>query len=281
MNLLEYWDFEMPPFEGNVDERFYYESEDHAEALHRLRFIIENKNMNMGLLTGEIGSGKTLLGHMIRKEIMNTTENYVAYFPSSGYNFVDLLRGTISQLTNTPPPNLPKGKFDLMHSLEQFIQKNVLPNHRQIVIIFDEAQGIAPEDLDAIKNLTNIGNQYFLAVTVIFIGEPRLRQLINSMPQIDQRVSIRYHLNYMNRDDTHKYLVHRMTVASNHKRDNFIFTREAVDVIFENSKGIPREINRACKLALEYGFGLQLKKITSKEMQSIFDDIRNEYRIAS
>jgi general secretion pathway protein A len=101
------------------------------------------------------------------------------------------------------------------------------------------------------------------------------------MPQIDQRVSIRYHLNYMNREDTFKYLVHRMSVASNHKRDNYIFTREAVDVIFKNSKGIPREINRACKLALEYGFGMQLKKITSNDMQSIFDDLRNEYRMVS
>lgn len=281
MDLLEYWNFALPPFEGNVDERFYYESEDHAEALHRLRFIIENRNMNMGLLTGEIGSGKTLLGHIVRKEIMSTTENYVAYFSSSGYPFEDLLRGIVAQLTKTSIQSLPKTKFDLTHLLEDFIQKNVLPNQRQLIVILDEAQGIAPEDLDAIKNLTNIGNQFFLAVTVIFIGEPRLRQLIASMPQIDQRVSIRYHLNYMNREDTFKYLIHRMSVASNHKRDDYIFTKEAVDVIFENSRGIPREINRACKLALEYGFSMQLQRLTSNIMESIFDDIRNEYRIAS
>jgi len=280
MNILEYWNFELHPFEGNVDERFYYESEDHAEALARLRFIIENKNMNMGLLTGEIGTGKTLLGHIIKNEIINNTENYVIHFPSSGFNFVDLLRGILSQLRGISPKELPSSKFDLIYDFEQFINQKVMPNQRQVILIFDESQGIEKEDLDDIKNLTNIGNQYFSAVTVIFIGEPRLRQIITSMPQIDQRVSIRYHLNHMNRSDTYKYLRHRILVADN-QRKHFIFTNEAVGAIFENSKGIPREINRACKLALEYGYSLQLNKITSKDMQLIFNDIRNEYRRAS
>ena len=280
MNILEYWNFELHPFEGNVDERFYYESEDHAEALARLRFIIENKNMNMGLLTGEIGTGKTLLGHIIKNEIINNTENYVIHFPSSGFNFVDLLRGILSQLRGISPKELPSSKFDLIYDFEQFINQKVMPNQRQVILIFDESQGIEKEDMDDIKNLTNIGNQYFSAVTVIFIGEPRLRQIITSMPQIDQRVSIRYHLNHMNRSDTYKYLRHRILVADN-QRKHFIFTNEAVGAIFENSKGIPREINRACKLALEYGYSLQLNKITSKDMQLIFNDIRNEYRRAS
>ena len=213
--------------------------------------------------------------------ILETSENFVAYFASSAYQFNDLLRGILAQLTNTPLQSLPIGKFDLMHTLEEFIDKDVLPNRRQVIVILDEAQGIAPEDLDEIKHLTNIGNQYLSAITLIFIGEPRLRQMIHSMPQIDQRVSIRYHLNYMNLEDTYKYLIHRMNVASNQKREDYIFTKEAVNIIFENSKGVPREINRACKMALEYGFGMQLKKITSNVMNAIFDDMRNEYRMVS
>jgi general secretion pathway protein A len=279
MNLLEYWNLEKHPFEGTCDENFYYESEDHSEALHRLRFIIENRNMNMGLLTGEIGTGKTLLGNIIKNEIFTNTENYLVYFPSSAFDFVNIMRGVIAKLQGISPKDLPANKFDLMHEFEDFIEKNVLPNQSQIVLIFDEAQGIAKEDLDNIKNLTNTGNENQLAVTVIFIGEPRLRQIITSMPQIDQRVSIRYHLNYMNKLDTYKYIRHRILIGNNKKSD-FIFTNEAVDLIYQNSRGIPREINRACKLALEYGYGMQLTKITKKDVQLIFNDIKNDYRVA-
>jgi len=279
MNMLDYWDLGQHPFEGTCNENFYYESEDHSEALHRLRFIIENRNMNMGLLTGEIGTGKTLLGNIIKNEILNNTENYVVHFPTSSYSFDSLMRGIIAKLHRISPKELPSNRFDLMHEFEEFINQNVLPNQRQIIVIFDEAQGISKEDMDNIKSLTNTGNEYQLAVTVILIGEPRLRQIISSMPQIDQRVSIRYHLNYMNKTDTYKYIRHRILVANN-KKTNFIFTNEAVNLIYESSRGIPREINRACKLGLEYGFGLQLNKITSNDMQLIFNDIRNDYRIA-
>jgi len=127
--------------------------------------------------------------------------------------------------------------------------------------------------MDSIKDLTNISYNYESPITLIFIGQPDLLTKIKKLPQVDQRISMRYHLNRMTRTDTENYIKHRLKRAG---LEEDIFSEDAFYLIYSKTDGIPREINRACKIALDYGFSEELNIITKQVMSIIFDDL-NRY----
>ena len=77
MDTLEYWGLKEKPFEENADPKFFYQSKDHEEALERMNYVIENDNMNMYLLTGEIGAGKTTTKNAFIEQMIEKQQSYI------------------------------------------------------------------------------------------------------------------------------------------------------------------------------------------------------------
>jgi general secretion pathway protein A len=140
------------------------------------------------------------------------------------------------------------------------------------VLIFDEAQQMAPEVLDEVKNLTNITSETQNFLSIFFVGQPELREKIRTIRQVDQRIFLRFHLNTLDFNNTTKYIQHRLRVAG--RNNPGIFTNEAIELIFRSTSGVPREINRLCKLALNYGFAQELEAIDREDIELILDDMR-------
>jgi general secretion pathway protein A len=145
----------------------------------------------------------------------------------------------------------------------------MLSSNKKIVIILDEAQKISATVLDSLKDLTNIVHNNSSVITIILVGQPELTSKLKKLPQIDQRISLKYHLNYLSLDDTKEYIRFRQ-FASGSQKD--LFTEEAMRMIHSQTHGIPREINRACRIALDYGYSEELEIITDKEMKMILRD---------
>jgi general secretion pathway protein A len=141
-------------------------------------------------------------------------------------------------------------------------------------IILDEAQQIDDPVIDEIKNLTNFSTKAENFLTIFFVGQPELREKVKRLRQVDQRIFLRFHLNNLDYNGTHKYVQHRLRVAG-HDMDT-LFTSLGYELIFRSSGGVPREINRLCKLSLNYGFAQNLQELSREDIQMIIDDIEKQ-----
>lgn len=270
MESYQYWMFRENAFEENAGSKFFFKSSIHQEALDRLNYIIESNNMGLGLLTGEIGSGKTMTRNVLIETIIRNSYNYeFAVMDTSGFTFSDILMEVMCQLTNHDQDSLPKTKYKLYKAFKHYLEQNVIPQRKKVVIILDEAQKTSSQVLDSLKDLTNIVYNNMSVVTIILVGQPELCSKLRNLPQIDQRISLKYHMQYLNLEDTRDYIRYRQ-FASGSTRE--IFSPEAMELIYYKTKGIPREINRACRIALDLGFSEELERITENEMSLIFSD---------
>jgi len=280
MSYTKHWNLKERPFEEVNDIRFFYESDDHREALDRMRYVVNDRNMNMGLLTGEIGSGKTITKNVLIGSL-NHSQFEIIDFENSNFEFNDILYDIIQRITfrdsridlmndDTIPSRTDK--YGLMQCFKKKIETLYYEDKRHLVLIFDEAQQIADPVLDEIKNMTNISSKIENYLTIFFVGQPELRENVRKLKQIDQRIFLRFHLNNLDYNSTINYINHRLRVAGLESKP--IFTSLGLELIFRISEGIPREINRLCKLALNYGFAHDLSEISREDIQVIADDIK-------
>ena len=269
MDVLEYWGLYRQPFGENADPDFFYMSKDHEEALERMKYVIENDDMNMYLLTGEIGSGKTTTKNAFIEEMKKEQNHFVVNFNTSAFKFVEFMQEILEQL-DIPFNETKKSNYYLTKLLSEFLKTNAVPFDKNLLIFFDEAQLIKEKDLDLLKQLTNIQFNYKNPVKIFLFGQPELVKKIIALPQINQRIGMRYHLSFLSIDDTFQYIRHRLHIAG---LADLIFTNKAMAKIFHKTDGIPREINRACKIALDYGFAEEVVIIDSSILDYVFNDI--------
>lgn len=283
MEYTEYWRLKEKPFEEVCDTRFFFESEDHREALDRLLYVVNDRNMNMGLLTGEVGSGKT----MTKKVLIGSLSRHyfeVIDFENSSFRFNDLLYDIVGRITfrdarlalMEEERASRDDKYLLVQQFRKKLETLFYEEKRHLVLIFDEAQQIEEQVLDEIKNLTNFSSRTENYLTVFFVGQPELREKIRRLRQVDQRIFLRFHLNNLDFNGTTKYIQHRLRVAGLEK--GTCFTSLGYEIIFRYTGGVPREINRLCKLALNYGFAKNLTEITREDLQVIIDDLMEQGR---
>ena len=280
MGYVEYWNLNEKPFEEVSDTGFFFASEGHREALDRMLYVVNDRNMNIGLLTGEIGSGKTLTRNVLFASLPRS-EFEIVDFENSNYPFVDLLYDVVRRIATDHPHAPPAGesqfpargdKFALMRLFRTQLEFLCYEEKRHLVLLFDEAQQMDDAALDEVKNFTNFaaGAENFL--TVFFVGQPELREKIRRLRQLDQRVFLRFHLNNLDFKNAVGYIDHRLAKAGRTK--NGIFSESSHELIFRATGGVPREINRLCKLALNYGYAHDLPSISSDDIQAILDDMK-------
>jgi general secretion pathway protein A len=280
MGYLRHWNLKEKPFEELCDTRFFFESDDHREALDRMLYVVNDRNMHIGLLTGEIGSGKTLTKTVFQKSLAKNAFAVVG-FENSRFAFPDILYDivarTFRQLHDGPQKKSfdqpPRGDlYALMGRFKTLVEYLFFEEKRHLTLIFDEAQRMDDSVLDEVKSLTNISSETQNYLTIFFVGQPELRDKIKLLKQIDQRIFLRFHLNNLDYNNTVKYIFHRLRIAG--LENVGIFTDPALEMVFRMTGGVPREINRLCKLALNYGFAQNQNEIAKEDIEIILEDMR-------
>ena len=260
----EYWGLHTLPFENVPDPRFLYRSSQHEEALMRLLYATKSQK-GAAMLTGEIGCGKTTLSRAFIQEL-SSDEYEIGLIANPCLSPTDLLKEILYQLG---VEKSVEDKTEMLHTLNEKMLENLNEGKKTIVII-DEAQAIESDTtLEELRLLLNFQlNEKFL-VTLILIGQPELRVKVVKIKQLDSRISIRYHLQHLDLNNTIKYIIFRLKVAGLKKN---IITKEAVEKIYSYTGGVPREINNICDLALLDGFSTKAELIDSKIIQKLIDD---------
>jgi type II secretory pathway predicted ATPase ExeA len=163
----------------------------------------------------------------------------------------------------------PRGKLPLVEALAARLA-DLHRNARRPVLVVDEAQLASPSLLEEIRLLTNFEDRQDKHLHVVLLGQPELRDRVRKRPQIDQRVSLRFHVEPMEMDDVRGYVEHRLRIAGGDATR--IFARDAVDTLAERSAGVPRRINTLATQSLFVGAMRALHQIDAELVRDVADD---------
>ena len=260
-----YWELSEPPFDNSPNPKFFYLSPEHEEALVRLVYTVRHRK-GCAMLTGEYGCGKTTLSRALIQRL--EAERYeIALLTNASWSPLDFLREVLYQLG---VETHDKSKPELLHQLNDVFFRN-FQAQRDTVVIVDEAQLIEDEGvLEELRLLMNFQTDDRFLVTVLLIGSPELIGKIRRLKHLDQRIAIRYHLNTLDSAHTGAYIAHRLRMAG---REAPIFTEEAIKLIFDFTRGTPREINNLCDIALLIGYSKRLTEIDEKVIAEVIKDV--------
>lgn len=277
MDYLTYWKLKDKPFEDTRNTKFFFPGENHSAALTGLLYLTQNWNMNFGLLTGESGSGKTMIRTILEHRLHS--ENFkVVSLENSYYPFHHLLMKIINQLAGKNMLDKASDEYHTMNMFKELLFTTVIEHHLQLVILLDETHQLRKECLAKLKNLTDIDSEEENFISIILFGQPELKSLIRSIPQLDQRVSVRFHLNYLPANEIKDYINHRLSVAGCPNEN--IFIDKAIEYIYEGTRGIPREINRIARIALDHARSLGLQRVTESIIRDVLKDINLQSAIS-
>lgn len=239
-----HWGLRLRPFENVPDPKFYVPSAKHEAAMERILYGIHARK-GVVILTGEIGSGKTLISRAV-----------ILKLPRSRYEI-----GLVSNPTISGDEFLSEILFQLgldphgtrVEQLRRLNDQLLANYHRQVdtIVVVDEAQAIQHDRLfEELRLLSNFQlNDRFL-VTLVLLGQPELRERIARIPQLAQRVAIQHHIEYLDRVETKAYILARLAAAGG---ELSIFSSSAISSIYHRTGGVCRLINSLCDLCLYFG----------------------------
>ena len=261
---LEYWQLQGQPFENTPDPRFLFHSSQHDEAYVRMLYVIRERK-GAGMLTGVFGCGKTLIGRALMDELAQEKYHSV-YVANPRLTDLDFVRIVAHQLGVNP---LPTMKSDVLIALEAALTNN-LRHGKDTVVIVDEAHAIEDEHVfEEIRLLLNFQLKDRFLLTLLLFGQPELVTKVNAIKQFEQRINMKCHLEGFSLQDTHSYIIHRLTVAGATRHP---FTEEALRTIHEHTGGIPRRINRLCDICLLAGFVAKAPQIGT---EIVMEEVRS------
>ncbi|MSU57154.1 MAG: hypothetical protein EXS35_03055 [Pedosphaera sp.] len=274
MDLLEYWNLQEKPFEPTWDTRFFFQSRDHDEALNRLSFLVGEQTMLFGMMTGEIGCGKTLTRAVFTQRL-DPRRFAVVTLENSSFTFTELIGLALEDLDGNPT-DAAQTKYGRVERLKKAAER-VHAERRHLVLIFDEAQEMAATTLNELKLLTNLNQPGKHYLTIILVGQPELRGVVAKLPAINQRISLRFHLNSLDLEDSINYMRHRIKVAGHPTGE--LFPPDAVERAFQISLGVPRELNRIAKLSLEYAWIKEFETVNLKAVEAVYRDLQRHQNL--
>src|ERR1700732_1868879 len=260
---LTFFGLNEKPFAITPDPRYLYLSERHAEALAHLLYGI-NEAGGFVQLTGEVGTGKTTI---VRSLLAQTPKNAeIALILNPKMTAPEFLLTICEELGIGVQDSAPGSLKDLVDILSYYLLHAHAAGKR-VVLVVDEAQNLSPDVLEQVRLLTNLETNTQKLLQIILIGQPELRELLarNELRQLAQRITGRYHLNPLAREETVAYVHHRLRVAG---ATSDIFAPGAVSAVFRLSNGVPRVINVICDRALLGAYSLDRHRVTAALVRS-------------
>ena len=263
------------PFSITPDPRYLFMSERHTEGLAHLLYGV-NESGGFIQLTGEVGTGKTTLVRSLLQQLPDSAD--VALILNPQLSRTEFLNAICEELGVALPKQRDSIK-DLTTTLNGFL----LGNHgrgRRTILIVDEAQNLRVDVLEQVRLLTNLETTKQKLLQIILIGQPELRDLLarNDMRQLAQRITGRYHLEPLNREETTAYIEHRLRVAG---AMGEIFTAPAKRELFRISDGVPRMINVVADRALLGAFTQDSRLVTPALVRSASGEVYGDGKSGS
>ena len=259
------------PFDITPDPSFLFPTNRHKEALAALYYGVR-RHKGFVVLTGEVGTGKTLLVRWLLQLLKGTNIAYAYVFNSrlSSLDFLQFIAGDFGL------PTANKTKSDLLLDFGRFL----IDRHRQkltTVLVVDEAHHLPAEVLEEIRLLTNLETSQEKLLQILLIGQPELNEKLDlpELRQLKQRIVLRARLEALDREETSGYIVRRLQIAGADSRASVLFPDDTIAEVYRHSRGIPRLVNTICENALITAYARNLQSVPV----DIVSEVANEFRL--
>jgi general secretion pathway protein A len=259
------------PFEITPDPSFLFPTGRHNEALSALYYGVR-RHKGFVVLTGEVGTGKTLLLRCLLQSLKQSSDVLYAYVFNGVLSPLEFLQYIASDL-NIPAPS--NNKAELLLQIARFL---IARSEKKMttVLVVDEAHHLSAEILEEIRLLTNLETADGKLLQILLVGQPELEEKLDSpgLRQLKQRIALRAHLSALDSEETKGYVYRRLELAGS-PAPSALFPPETVAGVYEHSKGLPRLINTICENALIAAYARQAQSISP----DIIDDIARDFRL--
>lgn len=266
----QFFGFRERPFDLAPDPRFVVLTDAHREALSNLEYGITSRK-GMTLLVGEPGTGKTT---MIRAAVDRTMDKQTSRVHCVHLNNPTLSRAEFNEMLAVRfglTARATQSKAAMLLELEALLVDRRSRDETTVLIV-DEAQSLPPELLEEIRLLANIETNQEKLLNLVMAGQPELSARLNdpSLRQLKQRVALRCELRPLAAAETAAYVTGRIRKAGGEGPK--VFTADAVGLIHERARGLPRAINVIGDNALVGGFAANEKPVTRRIVAEVCRD---------
>ncbi|MDT8396240.1 MAG: AAA family ATPase [bacterium] len=273
MSYLDFYGLQIEPFSNAPNERFYYNSAQHARALTRIMYVAETMK-GLAVVVGDIGTGKTTLARKVLDGLPSEAyESALLVILHSEISQEWLLRRIAQQLGIENPAT------EKLQIIGQLYRKLIHLHEmgKKAVVLIDEAQMLNTRELmEEFRGLLNLEVTAHKLITFVFFGLPEIEDVMALDPPLLQRVAMKIRLSTLTEEATKAYVVHRMAIAGT--RDP-VFTDTALRRIYRYSDGFPRKINVLCDNALFQGFLMRQRIIDDSIVQEMASDLGFDARL--
>jgi general secretion pathway protein A len=258
------------PFEITPDPSFLFPTRRHNEALAALYYGVR-RHKGFVVLTGEVGTGKTLLLRCLLQLLRDSNDIKYAYVFNGRLSPLEFLQYIAGDLGL---PIAGKNKSELLLQLAGYV---VARGEKKLttVLVVDEAHHLSADILEEIRLLTNLETAREKLLQILLVGQPELDLILDSVDlrQLKQRIALRSHLSALDLSETKGYIERRLQLAGS-PTPSLLFPQETVAAIHQYSRGIPRLINTLCENALIAAYARQASAVTCEMIEAIAKDFR-------
>ena len=270
---LEYFGFQEEPFNITPNSKFLFLSQRHREALAALLYGIEQRKGFIAL-TGHIGCGKTTICRAMLGKL-DRSKTRLALVLNPEFNDVELLQ-TINGEFGLDAKST--SKRELLDTLNRFLL-NEYKNDRNVVLLIDEAQRLPPDALEQVRLISNLETETAKLIQIALVGQPELADLLDlpELEQLNQRITVRYHIEPLSLDEVAEYVNHRIAIARRLNINNPVelvrFTKKALRKVYEYSGGVPRRVNVVSDRSLLVTFVREQKEVSEENVEKAIEEL--------
>jgi general secretion pathway protein A len=265
-----FYKLERNPFEITPDPAFLFPTRRHNEALAALYYGVR-RHKGFVVLTGEVGTGKTLLLRCLLQSLKQSDDVKYAYVFNGRLSPVEFLQYIAGDLGL---PATGKNKSELLLQLAHYV---VSRGEKKLttVLVVDEAHHLSTDILEEIRLLTNLETANEKLLQILLVGQPELDEKLDSIDlrQLKQRIALRSHLASLDLNETRGYIERRLQLAGSPDAGK-LFPEETVAAIHRHSRGTPRLINTICENALIAAYARQAPSVSPDIIETIATDFR-------